>query len=104
MKLVTTKFKSGGIHEKHIVATWNLGNHLSICFWAQGNQEKPVSTWENLCRDGKTCVEMVKPVSRSLLCMLVQFVTGLFLLLSFSHVVHLYQLLDDVFYILVVFF
>ena len=25
------KFKSGGLHEKHVVATWNLGNHLSIC-------------------------------------------------------------------------
>ena len=25
MKLVTTKFKSGGLHEKHVVATWNLG-------------------------------------------------------------------------------
>ena len=45
MKLVTTKFKSGGLHEKHVVATWNLWNHLSICFWAQGNQEKPVSRW-----------------------------------------------------------
>ena len=32
IKLVTTKFKSGGLHEKHVVATWNLGNHLSICF------------------------------------------------------------------------
>ena len=52
MKLVTTKFKSGGLHEKHVVATWNVGNHLSICFWAQGNQEKPVSRWP------KTCVEM----------------------------------------------
>ena len=31
MKLVITKFKSGGLHEKHVVATWNLGNHLSIC-------------------------------------------------------------------------
>ena len=31
MNLVTTKFKSGGLHEKHVVATWNLGNHLSIC-------------------------------------------------------------------------
>ena len=31
MKLVTTKFKSGELHEKHVVATWNLGNHLSIC-------------------------------------------------------------------------
>jgi len=45
MKLVTNKFKSGGLHEKHVVATWNLGNHLSICFQAQGNQEKPVSRW-----------------------------------------------------------
>ena len=32
MKLVTNKFNSGGLHEKHVVATWNLGNHLSICF------------------------------------------------------------------------
>jgi len=32
MKLVATKFKSGGLHEKHVVATWNLGNHFSICF------------------------------------------------------------------------
>jgi len=32
MKLVTNKFKLGGLHEKHVVATWNLGNHLSICF------------------------------------------------------------------------
>jgi len=31
MKLVTTKLKSGGLHEKHVVATWNLGNRLSIC-------------------------------------------------------------------------
>ena len=28
MKLVTTKFKLGGLREKHVVATWNLGNHL----------------------------------------------------------------------------
>jgi len=45
MKLVTTKFKSGGLYEKNVVATWNLGNHLNICFYAQGNQEKPVSRW-----------------------------------------------------------
>jgi len=45
MKLVTNKFKSGGLHEKHVVATWNRGNHLSICFYTQGNQEKPVSRW-----------------------------------------------------------
>ena len=30
MKLVTNKFKSGGLHEKHVVATWNVGNRLSI--------------------------------------------------------------------------
>jgi len=33
MKLVTAKFKSGGLHEKHVVATWNLGEpsqHLLI--------------------------------------------------------------------------
>ena len=29
-KKVTRKFKSGGLHEKHVVATWRLGNHLSI--------------------------------------------------------------------------
>ena len=42
MILVTTRYMSGGLHEKHVVATWNLGNHLSICFKAQGNQEKSV--------------------------------------------------------------
>jgi len=31
MKLVTTGFKSGGLHEKHVVATWNVGNRLSVC-------------------------------------------------------------------------
>ena len=31
MKSVTTKFKSGGLHEKHAVTTWNYGSHLSIC-------------------------------------------------------------------------
>jgi hypothetical protein len=25
-----TKFTTGGLHEKHVVATWNLGSHLSI--------------------------------------------------------------------------
>jgi len=28
MKFVTTEFKSVGLH---VVVTWNLGNHLSIC-------------------------------------------------------------------------
>jgi len=37
MKLVTTRFKSGGLHEKHLVATWNLGN---ISAFAAGNQTK----------------------------------------------------------------
>jgi hypothetical protein len=33
MKLVTTKFKSGGQHEKHVVATWNLGNQFLQLFY-----------------------------------------------------------------------
>jgi len=48
MKLVTNKFKSEGLHEKHVVASWNLGNHLSICLQTQGNQEKPVSRWRDI--------------------------------------------------------
>jgi hypothetical protein len=43
--LVTTEFKSGGLREKHVEATWKGGNHLSIRSWTQGNQEKPVSRW-----------------------------------------------------------
>ena len=31
MKLYTNTFKSGGLQEKHVVATWNVGNHLSVC-------------------------------------------------------------------------
>jgi len=27
---VTRKFKYGGLHERHLIATWKLGNHLSI--------------------------------------------------------------------------
>jgi len=30
MNLVTNKLKSGGLHEKLVVATWNLGKNLSI--------------------------------------------------------------------------
>ena len=42
----TTEFRSeGGLREKHVVATWHLGNHLSICSWTQENQEKPVLKW-----------------------------------------------------------
>jgi len=43
--MVNTKFKTGGLHEKHVVATWNLGEpsqHLLI------DTGKP----------RKTCVEM----------------------------------------------
>ena len=39
MKLVTTIFKSGGLHEKHVVATWNLGNHLIICLYRVSQEE-----------------------------------------------------------------
>ena len=31
MKSVTARFKSGGLHEKHVVATGNDGNRLSVC-------------------------------------------------------------------------
>ena len=31
MDLVTNKLKSGGLHEKHVVATGNVGNRLSVC-------------------------------------------------------------------------
>jgi len=40
MKLVTNKFKSAGLHEKHVVATWNFGNHLNICLQTQGKPRK----------------------------------------------------------------
>jgi hypothetical protein len=45
MKLVTTKFKSGGLHEKHVVATWNLwkpSQHLLL----------------DTAKPRKTCVEV----------------------------------------------
>jgi len=31
MKFLTNKFKSGELHERHVVTTWNFGNHFSIC-------------------------------------------------------------------------
>jgi hypothetical protein len=33
------EFKSGGLHEKHAVATLNLGNHLSIGLKTEEIQE-----------------------------------------------------------------
>jgi hypothetical protein len=32
VKQGSKKFKSGGLYEKHAVATWSLGNHLRIHF------------------------------------------------------------------------
>ena len=32
MKLVTAEFKSGGLHEKHVVATWMLGTISAFAF------------------------------------------------------------------------
>jgi hypothetical protein len=29
-KKVTREFKLGGLHERNVVATWKLGNHLGI--------------------------------------------------------------------------
>ena len=46
-KKVTRGFKSGGLHEKHVVANWKLGNHLSFRLQTQGNQK-------NLCRGGRS--------------------------------------------------
>ena len=31
MKSVTAKFKSGGLHKKHVVATGSVGDRLSVC-------------------------------------------------------------------------
>jgi hypothetical protein len=33
------EFLSAGPDEKHTIAIWNLGTHLSMCFKAQGNLE-----------------------------------------------------------------
>jgi len=59
MKLVTTKFKLGGLYERHVVATWNLGNHLSICLQTQENQEKPVSRFIEITRTNSRHVSFV---------------------------------------------
>jgi hypothetical protein len=32
VKCRSKKFKSGGLHEKHAVAIWSVGNHLGIRF------------------------------------------------------------------------
>lgn len=40
------EFKSGGLHEMHLVAAWNLGNQLGICLKTEGL--KIVSTSEKM--------------------------------------------------------
>jgi hypothetical protein len=41
--LITTKFKSGGLHEKHVVALGNLGTTSAFAF-------RPRETKKNLSR------------------------------------------------------
>ena len=48
MKLVVHKFKSGGLHEKRVVVTWNLGNRLSAFAFIHKETKK------NLCRGGRS--------------------------------------------------
>ena len=65
---VARKFKSGGLHERHVVTTWKLGNHPSIRLWTQGNQEKPVSA-ENrsgyIWSRNRSCYRCVKLLSNA---------------------------------------
>jgi len=40
-----TKFKSGGLHEEHVVAAWNVRNRLNICpYHLPDNVENTVSS------------------------------------------------------------
>ena len=48
MKSVTTRFKSGGLHEKLVVATWNVGNRLAAFDYRHRETKK------NMCRDGRS--------------------------------------------------
>jgi hypothetical protein len=45
--LVTTKFKPGGLHEKHVVALGKLGTTSAFAFRAR-------ETKKNLCRGGRS--------------------------------------------------
>jgi len=47
MKLVTNKFKSGGLHEKHVVALGILG---TVSAFAYRHRE----AMKNLCRGGRS--------------------------------------------------
>ena len=88
-------FTSGGLHEKHVVATWNLGTISAFAYrhretkknlrrggekpasrWRKTcveveknlrrGGEKPASRWKNLRRGGKTCVEVELIFSRQI--------------------------------------
>jgi hypothetical protein len=47
MTLITTKLKSGGLHEKHVVALGKLGTTSAFAF-------RPRKTKKNLCRGCST--------------------------------------------------
>jgi len=47
MKSVTAEFKSGGLREKHVVATWNLGNHPAFAYRHRETEKNP-------CRGGRS--------------------------------------------------
>jgi len=47
MKLITNKFKLGGLHEKHVVTTWNL---VTISAFAYRHRK----TKKNLFRGGRS--------------------------------------------------
>ena len=50
MKLVTNKLKSGGLHEKHVVATWNFGNRLSFAYRPRETKKNLKETKKNLIK------------------------------------------------------
>ena len=64
MKLVTNKFKSGGLHKKHVVATWESwepSQHLVIDTGKPRKtcvEEKPVSSTTN--KQKEICIEWKK--------------------------------------------
>jgi len=45
MKLVTTRYKSGGLHEKHVVATWNREPSQHLLLGTRKPRKTPVSRW-----------------------------------------------------------
>ena len=47
------------------MANWHLGDHLSICSWTQGNQEKPVSRWSVAGPSGPCPLDPYKNVGKT---------------------------------------